>query len=204
MKLSMSPRLILRQSVFATFGETIGDIPMYSMHKIKNRIFGLQGVSREMKDVMCRCLVEANNRYKEESENDWACLTSNNLIWALERFEKKTRIMINMIRKGQPKEMRTLVAEVIFEAHEKRAHDVAIFKNWFTDNAEELQYNMRDSIPWFVIKSLRESLSFWIATKINSFGEEIEGAILKIASKNNVSAENAEDAWKKMGGKIFT
>ncbi len=207
MSRSMSMGQKMHQKISSSFGETIGDIPMYSLHRIKRLLFShgeLACLSVEMKNMLSACLLEANAIYKEESSNDWSCLTSNNLVWALERMNKKTSIAVNQMRKGQPREMKSLINEVVTEAHVLRKQNIDAIEKWFADNSEKLFYDMQGSVPWSVIKSLRESLSLWVTKKINPFGDDIEDAIMAIASANGICADDADSAWKKMGGKLFT
>ena len=76
------------QSLLQSLGETIGDIPIYSLHRIK-KLINKSGIniSDDMKLLLLQKLIEANQQYKEESGNDWSCLTSNNLTTAIENTE---------------------------------------------------------------------------------------------------------------------
>lgn len=198
---SLRQFLSLRQSM----GETIGDIPMYSLHRIKNRLSGHRGliISADMKKVLCECLIKANEIYKKESGNDWSCLTSHNLIYALEYMDRKSRVMVNLIKRGQPREMRSQVQEVLSALQEHRESDIQKIKQWFVDMAEEIQYDTSGRIPWAIVRSLRKDLSFWVTTKISLFHNDIEDAILQVAEEEGIRTDDAEDAWKRMGGKIY-
>lgn len=194
-------------SIKIMFGETIGDIPMYSLHRIKRLLLGPQGpegVSDDMRHMLSICLIEANSKYKEESGNDWSCLTSNNLVWALERLDRKAAIAVKQMKKGQPKEMRPLIDRIIMDSQRIREDAMEIIKRWFDENSESILYDMNGKIPWGVVRNLRRRLSFWIASKNNPFHDDIEASIIEIAKENGVQATNAQEAWEIMGGKVFT
>lgn len=91
MKMSMSIQheIRLAPKIAILYGETSGDIPVYSLHRIKNLIEkkGI-GVHKELEIVLIRNLIEENNNYRRDSGNDWACLTSNNLTAVIEKTEE--------------------------------------------------------------------------------------------------------------------
>jgi hypothetical protein len=47
-------------------------------------------------------------------------------------------------------------------------------------------------------------LGEWILGACNTFSQSIEDMVLEVAAQEGIKAESAEEAWKRMGGKIFT
>lgn len=187
----------LKQSV----GETSGDIPLYSLHRIRARLSKI-AVSSEIKNLLMRNLIQANKMYKEESGNDWSCLTSNNLVDAIEEVDCQLEVSINGLE-DIPREYQTSKEALLRVLHANRQKTVSVIQSWFQDNFDELLYDMRGNVPWAIVCRLRRNLSQWIVRVSNPFLEDIEDMVLNVSEEVGVSADDAEDAWKKMGGKIF-
>ena len=193
----------LRQS----FGESSGDIPIYSLHRIQNLIRKHPiDIGETLQNMFLRNVIRANKKYKRDSGNDWSCLTSNNLVDAIEWTDATVKKFINQSRKGQPKELLSHVKFIIKCLHEKREEEILKIRDWFYDNYEKLIYDMDGKIPWGVIQHLRRDLSVWIIGKYHPFLQDIEVMIVEVANKLGVGYEgiSAEDAWKLMGGTLFT
>lgn len=196
---TVEQRLVLREQI----GETSGDIPLYSLHRIK-RLLKMQPirVSAELQTLLMRNLIAANQGYKEESGNDWSCLTSQNLVDAIDTTDHQIARNIDHID-DIPKELAAAKEKLFAKFHEARKESIRTIQQWFETNFDNLLYNMDGKIPWPVVLRLRRNLGVWIATATNPFGEYIEDMILGVANQNGVAAEDAEDAWEKMGGTVF-
>lgn len=200
--LELSQSLKLELTLF--LGETIGDIPVYSLHRIKNLLTKMpMSVSGEMKIILQRQLTEAKKTYKEESGNDWNCLTSHNLIQAIDGADQEAVGIIEKSLVGQPRECIEQVAELKKHFLKLKDEQIAIIKKWFEENYDQLLYDMDGKIPWGVIQKLRRNLSVWIAGTGNLFYADIKDAIIDVARECGIETENVEDAWRKMGGKLF-
>ncbi len=190
----------LKQSV----GETSGDIPLYSLHRIKNRLARKNSilVSPEIKALLMRNLIEANKVYKEESGNDWSCLTSAHLVDAVELIDSAITATIEGLE-DIPREYQNSKDVLLRVLHTSRMENIKIIQSWFEDNFDDFLYDMRGNIPWAIVRQLRRNLSRWIVGVSNPFTQDIEEMILEVSSAEGVSADDPEEAWKKMGGKIF-
>ena len=60
--------------------------------------------------------------------------------------------------------------------------------------------------PWIIVQKLYMRLNLWVFKNTNIFGDEIEEVIFNVAQKQGVKTDgiSAEDAWKAMGGRLFT
>jgi hypothetical protein len=186
------------------FGETSGEIPMYSLHRIK-RMMRRQpiAISPELLGLLLQNLISANADYKDASGNDWNCLTSENLVDAIEATNEMVEQGINGI-KDIPKELAQMRDQLLAKLHRGRVANIKLIQKWFERNFDSLLYDMKSKIPWAVVCRLRRDLGYWIATKVNPFGKNIEEMVLEVAKEAGVVADDPEEAWEKMGGKIFT
>lgn len=190
----------LKQSV----GETSGDIPLYSLHRIKNKLARKDSilVSPEIKTLLMRNLIAANKMYKKESGNDWSCLTSANLVDAIELIDGAIEATIEGLE-DIPKEYTSCKEAFLRALHSSRKKNVKIIQSWFEDNFDDLLYDMRGNIPWAIVCRLRRNLSRWIVGVSNPFLEDIEEMVLDVSIEEGLNTDDPEEAWEKMGGKVF-
>ncbi len=188
----------LRQAI----GETSGEIPVYSLHRIKGMMKRQPiQISDELRMLLLQNLLLANEEYKTASGNDWNCLTSNNLVDAIEATDGNLRRSIEATR--LPTQYARIAERLFAKLHEGRTSNVTTIQQWFESNFDSLLYDMRSNIPWAVVCRLRRNLGYWIATKANPFGQDIEEMILEVGKENGVDTDDPEEAWEKMGGKVF-
>lgn len=186
-------------------GETLGEIPLYSLHRIKNLIAreGIGGFNAEILNEGIRALVRQNLIYRKESNNDWNCLTSENLLNAFADIKKS---LTGAIRGIDPQFVRLPNEEtfaVLRRLVTQREKIIGTFERWFSTNYERILYDTTGKIPWPIIQRLRVSLNLWITQRCNIFGTDIEEAIKSVAIEHGLKVTTAEDAWIKMGGKLF-
>ncbi len=202
--IGLAQRLKLENELRQSIGDHSGDIPIYSLHKIKN-LLGKRplDISRDLNKILVYNLVKANGEYKEDSGNDWNCLTSNNLVKAITNTEGKIKESIDLVTDAYPREQ-SRIAELMKGTLEKHGDkNMDTIKGWFEQNYDLLLYDTSGKIPYPIILQLRKDLSFWITSKINPFEKDIEDFIIDAASKDGKRYSNAEDAWIGMGGKLF-
>ncbi len=114
-------------------GETSGDIPLYSLHRISNALRRHPPpLSPELLRMLSCRLIAANSEYREESGNNWNCLTPTNLIDALEELDGDIK---NTIKKATTITRELSQAEErikqALEARRKIAMQTA--KEWFDE-----------------------------------------------------------------------
>jgi len=203
--LSLEQNLKLEISLSQSLGEHSGDIPIYSLHRIKNILKKSPPIiSKELSTTLVRNLIEANLQYKEDSGNDWSCLTSNNLVYAIDCTSKDIESVIETGVQSCPKEyilqLKHLQEKLIFE----KDKTIETIQGWFYDNYDSLQYDMSGKIPFPIVCRLRSDLSRWITQRINPFDEDINQFVIDTAKESLGSKyDNAEDAWRDMGGELF-
>lgn len=192
-------RPVLRQSV----GETIGDIPLLSLHRIKGMLKRQpMAVSSEVCALLQRHLVAQNQIYRADSGNDWNCLTSHNLDAAVEGVSQQLRQGNEIVRGGSTEN--AVAMEKVFALLEaRRSETLAVIRQWFVDHYDDLAYDMSGKIPWPIVQRLRRNLSVWVSGVANAFGADIEDAILEVAKAEGLAEDSAEDAWEAMGGTLF-
>ncbi len=182
-------------------GERSGDIPVYSLHRIRTCVASSPlPVSAEVQVMFLREVIIANNTYREESGNDWYCLTSINLVSALEGLEARLKEVNDLALETLPKGVKDVVERVLTNARIKCIHDI---RDWFEANYDDLLYNMKGSIPWPIVQRLRRSLRAWSFGIVDPFGQDIEDMVIEVAKEQGHHCDDAESAWKAMGGKIL-
>ncbi|MDD5146710.1 MAG: hypothetical protein PHN39_03150 [Candidatus Pacebacteria bacterium] len=198
MKLKQKPELKMVLPM-----EQIGDIPLLSLHRIKNLLKKKPiTVSKEIAAALIGSLLSANREYKEEVGKDWNCLTSNHLVFAIEEVENYLKKVIDTAISSLSgiEEQKKPVKEIL---ESNKEANIKKIQEWFFDNYDSLLYDTKGHVPWLIVQRLRNCLSTWIATSINPFGRDIAEAILEVAKEQGIDAETAEDAWIKMGGRLF-
>jgi|GEM_PF-1857772 len=205
LSLSLTQTTTLSQKLAQSFGETSGDIPVYSLHKIARLLRQKPvSVSTELQVILKRSLIVANAGYKEASGNDWNCLTSNNLISAIEETETEVITITDSGIASIPKELIAYRRAAKKLMDQKRGVSMTAIKEWFKNNYEALLYDMSGKVPWPVVQRLRRNLGLWILGTANPFDQGIEEMVCEVAAEAGLPADDAEDAWEAMGGTLFT
>jgi hypothetical protein len=193
----------MRMSFTQAFGEKSGDIPIYSLHRIKTKIQkGEISIGRDLGNMLFRNLVKANRKYREESGNNWNCLTSLNLVNAIEKTDEDLQKQIELAEKEIGDKTRA-ARQAIEKMHKKRKEIIEQIRNWFSVNYEDLLYDMRGAIPWPVVCRLRSDLARFSLGVFNPFDQNIEDMIMEVAKESGYKCFDAQEAWEEMGGKIF-
>jgi hypothetical protein len=196
---TLAPTLIIRQAL----GDKGGDIPLYSLHRIR-RMMAKQPptVSEQLRTWLTQNLIAANIEYKEATGNDWSCITGSGLVDAFDTTDSMINNAIDGIR-DLPKEHAMLREKLLAKLHAGREENILTMKQWFESNFEQLQYSMDGKIPWPIVLQLRRNLGKWIAGASNPFDQDIEEMIMEVASQEGIQTESPEEAWERMGGKLF-
>lgn len=201
----LSQQLASIQTLSQVFGDSSGDIPVYSLHRI-SRLLRTKpmAVSPQLGLLIKRSLISANQIYKEESGNDWSCLTSSNLVEVINELENEIKVINEAGVASIPKEFRVQIKVSREFFDKKRAECIIVVKKWFEENYNALLYDMNGKIPWPVIQRLRRNLGVWILGVTNPFDQDIGEMICEVATDAGITTDNPEDAWEAMGGKLFT
>lgn len=201
----MSQRIELRQEQsFTPFGDEAGDIPVYSLHRIRRRLdYRLMGISHSVTLRLVRHLLKANEKFVEETGKNWKCLSTKNFIEAMEGLEEELVDYIDRYE-SVPVEYRKDALVLAAFLREKAQAEVDKIKSWFDKNYDDLRYNMEGKIPWPIVQRLRRDFSRWALGFANPFSMDIEEMIMEVAEEGQVPAEDAQEAWVRMGGAIFS
>ncbi|MFH1170017.1 MAG: hypothetical protein V1704_00380 [Candidatus Vogelbacteria bacterium] len=184
-------------------GETSGDIPLYSLHRIANLLRKRPiRLAVPFVSILNRSLIAANAVYRQESGNKWNCLTSHNLVDAIEHVDTKLAEIMTVEKLGRPEyiESDDEFREIIDEERKKYVKKI---QKWFEENYDDLLYIMDGKIPWAIIRRLQQNLATWIAGVINPFSEDIGEMVLMVAKSEGVITDDPEMAWEAMGGRVF-
>lgn len=204
MSLAMSLSVQVKVTLTLSFGETVGDIPLYSLHRIKALLWDESpNLSRELHTALVGAIIRGNRKYREDSGRRWACLTSNNLAGALDEFDQGLARTISKVE-AMPDDYPAIKRAVLNRLQAQRQATVDSVKRWFDERSERLLYDMRGKVPWSVVTRLRRDLGRWVAGAADPFKADIGDTVLEIARQEGIHVDTAEDAWKRMGGTIFT
>ncbi len=198
-------RLYHRQAL--ELPEKVGEIPLFSLHRIKSiSSKGIKPLTNDVISTFMKILISKNIKYKKEIKRDWNCVTANHVVEAVSSFENELKIGIRTLIPKKKVELTQVDKETIKELVARKNVIIKILKEWFNENYDSLLYDTSKNIPWAIIQDLRARLNIWVFKNTNSFGDEINDVIFSVAKKSGIETENisAEDAWKKMGGKLFT
>ena len=193
------------QSLKMSIGETWGDIPVYSLHRIKN-LLKKAGItlSADLQKQLVAKLFEANQKYRQDTGNKYNCLTSNNLVWAIEQIDAELTDLISAMYNEAAKQNDQAAQQLKVVLTQKKNETIMVIQNWFNTNYERLIYDMGGHIPWPILKKLQQGLMLWKIGQVNPFNQGIDEMILETAAGQGIQTKNAEDAWEAMGGKLFT
>jgi len=204
LSLRLSHSLGHSQSLSQSFGETSGDIPVYSLHKIKRQLRSCpMEIAPQLQEMLVRRLVAANAVYREESGNNWNCLTSNNLIEAIAATEAEVLEINELAVTTLQPHSKNVQDKATALLTQYRNESLTVIKRWFEVNYEVLQYSMNGKIPWVVVQRLRRNLGLWIRGQLNVFVQDIEELVLEVAAESKVNTDDAEEAWLALGGKLL-
>lgn len=185
------------------YRETIGDIPLFSLRRIRRMmLIDRIDITPELNGHLDLVLDVANRIYRAESGNrKWKCLTPNNLLRALEALDDSVKKTIDDV--VFPTDQVEAKEAMRAKLHKKREQSMQSIEEWFERHFDDLLYESKANIPPVVIDWLRTNLIRWFALGENRFGDEIEQTIIGIAREQGLDCRSPEEAWRRMGGKIF-
>jgi hypothetical protein len=184
-------------------GERSGDIPLFSLHRIKTLLRKKPiGIGSLLTKILTHELIKQNSIYKAESGNDWSCLTGLNCTNAIENVDNIISDQIE-VASNVATELRNQLAVIIQKMKSRQTAQIKKIKAWFEANYYDLIYEQDKKIPWSVVQALRRNLAAWTVNSTNPFDEKIDDMVMEVAREQGISASTAEEAWIKMGGKIF-
>lgn len=210
MEMSLDSNCSLKQDsvlkLSQSFGETSGDIPIYSLHKIKRWMKANPiRINHDLRMLLTKQLIAENRKYRAESGNQWNCLTSNNLVSAVNSIDQYLLKNINGGSADLANHAEELAANLKERLLEKKNEVIKTIKKWFRNNYDLLHYGMDGKIPWAIVKRLQANLSVWILKNSNPFSQDINEMVLDVAREDkDYEGNDPEVAWELMGGTVFT
>jgi len=189
MSLRLEPRLVLTQS--QALYETSGDLELLSLHRIKNRIPTMQ-VHDIVKRKLVTELIRENQEYQRVAKNKKMCITPNaldNAVYATGDFlaEQRNLGLATVDDLKQRSAFERLMTKQI-------GVQTNVIKNWFSDNYDQLIYDMEAKIPWPIIVRMRAQLGRWALGETNPFNQPIEQLIEETASFVGLNPNNYDSS----------
>ncbi len=194
MQLGMSQSLVQRCHLSLPLGETYGDLPLISLHRVKSRIHTLK-TSPCLRNTLVKYLVEQNKAYREDTQRKWNCITANGLDAAVDSLEEELKKTVGLallplqdtVSKDDYSKLETSLYQGVDQNY-------TIVKQWFGDRVDELAYNTDGNIPWPIVQRLRKQLGVWVAERVNPFGTPISDVIDSVAIEEGLNPNNYDDA----------
>tara|TARA_Y100000310_G_C20589550_1_gene767232 strand:+ start:105 stop:710 length:606 start_codon:yes stop_codon:yes gene_type:complete len=176
--------------------ETAGELELLSLHKIKNRIDGLD-IHSEVRQKLITSLIKENNEYKTDSGNNWNCITPNSLYYSVDNTINYLTEQLNIgISAIDDAKIKQATRKVVY--NEINVQNTKI-KQWFHTNYDNIIYDTRGNIPYPIVRQMREELGKWVLGNTNPFSEPIGDLIEKTARSVGIDPnhyENYEGIWK--------
>lgn len=197
------PYLTIRE----TFGDTIGDIPIFSYYAL------VRMMEEDPIRISGALLVFFKNALKQASDHNrmvflnrtgkvWACIAPDDFI----SIHTRVGALFDEVEKETVRKYVGVFHKVDVERRLQieRRELLKIIKGWFYGHFGDFVYKSYARIPDPVIQYLYDCLGAWIFDEKNLFAEDIEEMIIKVARSEDIKdIKDAEDAWKKMGGVLL-
>ncbi len=180
MALSLSCSLAQRQSLGLTHSltlpfETVGDLELLSLHRIKNRIDTLE-VHPSTRRSLAVALIRENLDYRVQNNHNRYCVTLNHVDSAV---DSTAEFLNQESEKGLAtlKEEPQLYSRVSDYMKGLTQKQVSKMKGWFSDNYDVLQYDTQSSIPYPLVLKMRQSLNDWARGEQSAMSQGIGDAL---------------------------
>lgn len=198
---TITHQLTIEQSI----GETIGDLPLFSLHRISRRLTKHPiNLSEDFRDMVARRILRANQEYRERTGNNWNCITPNDLVEAIDglKIDLEGVAAIGITQSGyQGPELKQLRDQMAASTTAL----VAATRLWFDLRYDDILYDSKGKIPWFIVQRLRRNLRIWVKGVMpDPFGQGINDFVLEAAKARGIVTEEPEKAWVELGGELFT
>ena len=173
---------------------TSGDLELLSLHRIKNRIGGLD-VNEQVRRKLVEELVIANDGYRESSGNNWMCLTPSLLESSVEGvnvfLNRHARLVASVTKDKRLQDMARKQVKSIYDK----------MRGWFSQNYDELLYDMSRRIPYPIVRKMRDRFRLWATENIAIFSEPIGDLIKEAAVDEGLNPDDykeVEDLWAEL------
>lgn len=193
MSLRLEPKLILVQTPLLY--ETSGDLELLSLHRIKNRLPTMQ-VHEAVKRKLATELIRENQEYQRAAKNKKMCITPtalDNAVYATEDFlaEQMNLGLATVDDLTRRTAFHRLMSQQL-------KNQEGVIRNWFSDNYDQLIYDMQAKIPWPIVVRMREKLGQWALGNTNPFNQPIEDLISETTYSVGLNPDNydsPEEMW---------
>ncbi len=191
---SLSQDLTYKLDLHLPF-ETAGDLELFSLHRIKNRIKSLK-ISPDLKIELVKKLLKENVEYKEDSGNDWNCITPSSLGNSVDHLVDYLTQHIDLgLQTIDDLDTRLAIEDALTTQKEEQ---ISLVKHWFADNYDQLIYDQKGRIPFPIVKAMRNQLSIWAISNLNPFSKPIGELIEETAKSVGIDTDgynSYEDIW---------
>ncbi|MAG39977.1 hypothetical protein CMI41_03345 [Candidatus Pacearchaeota archaeon] len=176
--------------------ETVGDLELFSLHRIKNRI-GTLGVHETTRNTLVTNLLKENQKYRELTTSKKYCVTFQGVDSAFDRT-------VDFLRKQSAMGLKTIKDQEVREELSSRitealAEQGVKIRSWFDSNYDGLIYDQSSKIPFPVIRQMRKSFSAWASGNIGITLGAIGDLIAAAAKEEGIDPKrygSDEELWE--------
>lgn len=176
--------------------QTVGDIELFSLHRIKNRIISLD-VHPLTRGKLVRRLLGENRDYRERMHCQKLCVTFGGLEAS---FDDTIEYLREQVKLGlgtlDDKALREVLGARMEELVDRQQTKI---RRWFRDNYDNLIYDQSSTIPFPIIIRMRRRFSAWALGNSGVSSESIYDVIEEAAKEvgiNPDSYESYEGLWE--------
>ena len=163
------PEISLRQEMALPYNP-VGDLELFSLHRIKHRI-GSLGVHPRTRGKLIQRLLEENRDYREKTQSRKLCVTMGGVESA---FDDTIDYLMDKARLGletvEDRFRREVSRKILEEAVNRQDRKI---RNWFNENYENLSYDQNSKIPFPVVRLMRKRFSAWALGELGFSSESI-------------------------------
>jgi hypothetical protein len=193
--MTLAPRLEQRVTQTQLLYETVGDIELYSLHRIRTQLPTL-GVHERTRQFLLRRLLAENAHYREQGRHGKYCVTG-------EHIENATNETMEFLKNEADLGLATILEEPTRDKvkafmESKLKEQETKIKAWFTENWDALYYNMDSKLPWPIVQQLRRKLQGWAAGNAGAWYQDIGEFTQEVGNVNGLqfnSETPPEELW---------
>jgi len=172
-----------------------GEIELFSLHRIKNRLPNLD-LHPQVRQSLINNLMRENLEYRVQGQHNRYCITPFHLDTACDKvrdyLDESSSVGLAIMEESPLKQ------KLAGYMHEKVKEQDSKIRNWFAANYDNLLYDTNGNIPWAVVQRLRAELQSWAvgnSSPLHVPMEEIVPQLIKEAGQDPEKYDSLEDMW---------
>src|SRR3989338_5784223 len=144
----------LRLGLYQLQLQTIGEIPLFSLHKIR-RVWARKhpAIGDPLSRIFLDFVFSYNEKFKKKTGKDWNCVTLDGMRFSVSDTAEMLEKMIFENSKGLSISEKELLG--------MKNAQVGLISEWFEENYNMILYSTGSKLPWVFVLYLKGKLSQW-------------------------------------------